>query len=219
MTEGDLLLWVKGPAFSIASVIFVLGLVLRLFEILSLGRKPNFAVPKGSPLQGGLRELWRRSIPDHATLQRSLVTIVAGYAFHIGLFVVIFLLAAHIEVFKSVLGFGWMSVASPIVDAFAVVAMLALVVLLVHRVTHPVKRFLSTRGDYLVWAVTFIPLLSGYLAYHHLLLSPTLMLALHILSVEVLMVLFPFTKLMHTFTLFLARWYNGATMGMRGVSS
>ncbi|MBJ6611170.1 MAG: hypothetical protein JG718_12480 [Candidatus Thiothrix moscowensis] len=219
MNAVDFLLLVKGPLFTIATIVFVLGLVLRLFEILSLGRKPNFAVPKGDPMQSGWREIFRRFGTDKATFQRSLFTIVAGYVFHIGLFVVIFLLAAHIEVFKNVLGFGWPNLSTPMVDAFAVVTMIALVAVLVHRLQHPVKRFLSTPTDYVVWAVTFIPLLTGYMAYHHLLLSPSLMLGLHILSVEVLMVLFPFTKLMHTFTVFLSRWYNGASMGMRGVKS
>ena len=37
--------------------------------------------------------------------------------------------------------------------------------------------------------------------------------------VELLMVLFPFTKLSHAFTLFIARWYNGAISGYRGVAS
>jgi nitrate reductase gamma subunit len=45
------------------------------------------------------------------------------------------------------------------------------------------------------------------------------MLGLHILSVEILLILFPFTKLMHFFTLFIARWYNGAAFGRRGVQS
>ncbi|WML89931.1 hypothetical protein [Thiothrix lacustris] len=220
MNEVDFLLWVKGPAFTVAVVIFVAGLVLRLFEILSLGRKHNFAVSKGDPMQGGLREMWRRSIPaDKATFERSLFTIVAGYVFHIGLFVVIFLLAAHIALIKSVIGFGWPNLPTPVVDAFAVVTMIALIAVLVHRLRHPVKRFLSKPGDYVVWAVTFLPVLTGYMAYHHLLLSPQMMLGLHILSVELLLVLFPFTKLMHAFTLFLSRWYNGATMGMRGVKS
>lgn len=220
MNEVDFLLWVKGPAFTFALVIFVAGLVLRLFEILSLGRKHNFAVPKGDPMKGGLREMWRRSFPvDKATFERSMFTIVAGYVFHIGLFVVILLLAAHVEMFKSVLGFGWPNLSTPVVDAFAVVTMIALVAVLVHRLRHPVKRFLSTPSDYVVWAATFLPLLTGYMAYHHLLLSPQMMLGLHILSVEFLLVIFPFTKLMHTFTLFLSRWYNGASMGMRGVKS
>ncbi len=219
MNEVDFLLWVKGPAFSIALFIFVAGLVLRLFEILSLGRKVNYAVPKGDPMQGGLREIFRRFGTDKATFQRSMITIVAGYVFHIGLFVVILLLAAHVEVFKSVIGFGWPNLSTPVVDAFAVVTMIALVAVLIHRLRHPVKRFLSTPGDYVAWAVTFVPLLTGYMAYHHLLLSPQMMLGLHILSVEILLIVFPFTKLMHTFTVFLSRWYNGASMGLRGVKS
>ncbi len=219
MNEVDFLQWVKGPAFSIAMFVFVAGLVLRLFEILSLGRKVNYAVPKGDPMQGGLREIFRRSVPDKATFQRSMLTIVAGYVFHIGLFVVIFLLAAHIALLKSVIGFGWPNLSTPVVDAFAVVTMLTLLAVLAHRLQHPVKRFLSTPTDYVVWAATFVPLLTGYMAYHHLLLSPQMMLGLHILSVEFLLVVFPFTKLTHTFTLFLSRWYNGASMGLRGVKS
>jgi hypothetical protein len=32
-------------------------------------------------------------------------------------------------------------------------------------------------------------------------------------------VVFPFTKLIHAFTLFMARYYNGAFAGRRGVES
>jgi nitrate reductase gamma subunit len=42
-------------------------------------------------------------------------------------------------------------------------------------------------------------------------------LALHILSVELLLIVIPFTKLMHLFTFALARWYNGAIAGRKGV--
>ncbi|HYQ71505.1 MAG TPA: hypothetical protein VET88_06195, partial [Gammaproteobacteria bacterium] len=90
---------------------------------------------------------------------------------------------------------------------------------LVHRVRHPVMRFLSRFEDYLVWFVTILPLITGYLAFHRIGLSPQLLIAIHILSVELLMVVFPFTKLMHTFTLFMARYYNGAIAGYRGVNS
>lgn len=220
MSEVDFLLWVKGPAFTVAVVIFVAGMVLRIVEILSLGRAPERAAKRGSGVQGGLREMWRRSVPaDKATLQRSLFTVVAGYVFHLGFFIVLFLLAAHIEFFRSIVGFGWPNLSTPIVDAVAVVTMVTLVLVLIDRLRHPVKRFLSTPSDYVVWAVTFLPLLTGYMAYHHLLLSPELMLALHILSVEALLVVFPFTKLTHAFTLFMARWYSGYALGIRGIKS
>jgi nitrate reductase gamma subunit len=35
--------------------------------------------------------------------------------------------------------------------------------------------------------------------------------------VELLMILFPFTKLMHAFTLFVSRWYTGSMAGEKGV--
>ena len=46
MTESmDFLLWVRGPAFQVAATIFVVGILLRLFEIFSLGREANFEEP------------------------------------------------------------------------------------------------------------------------------------------------------------------------------
>jgi nitrate reductase gamma subunit len=65
--------------------------------------------------------------------------------------------------------------------------------------------------------VTFLPVLTGWMAVQHLLLPYTLMLAIHILSVEILLVVLPFTKLFHAFTLFGSRWYNGRVNGHKGV--
>jgi nitrate reductase gamma subunit len=97
--------------------------------------------------------------------------------------------------------------------------LVALVATLVHRRTHPVKRRISTGEDYLVWTVVFLVVLTGYLAYHRLIEPYPLALGLHILSAEVLLILLPFTKLTHIFTAFIARWYNGASFGRRGVES
>jgi len=145
--------------------------------------------------------------------------VVAGYVFHLGLFISIFLFVPHIELIDSVLGVRWPGLPNPVVDGVAVVTMVALVVLLLHRFMQPVKRLLSGFEDYLTWVVTFLPILTGWLAYHRLVEPYPLILGIHILSVQVLMVVFPFTKLMHTFTLFLSRWYNGAIAGRRGVAS
>jgi nitrate reductase gamma subunit len=106
------------------------------------------------------------------------------------------------------------------VDATTIVTMIALLAVLAHRLLHPVMRFLSGFQDYLVWLVTILPLVTGYLAFHRVGVAPPAMLiTVHILSVELLMVVFPFTKLMHAFTLFMARYYNGAIAGYRGVNS
>ena len=55
MTEIELLSWARGPGLQIALVIFVAGVVIRLLEILLLGRKRNLAEPKGSEMTSGLR--------------------------------------------------------------------------------------------------------------------------------------------------------------------
>jgi nitrate reductase gamma subunit len=220
MSETELLLWVRGPALQIATIIFLLGVVVRIGEILMLGRKKNLAEARGSAVAGGLRTIFSRSIPDRGTLQRSTFNVVAGYIFHIGFFVVLLFFAPHILVFEDVLGVSWPSIPTPVVDAVTVVTIIALLAVLVHRLQHKVMRFLSRFQDYLVWLVTILPLVTGYLAFHRVgVASPPMLITIHILSVELLMVIFPFTKLMHAFTLFMARYYNGAIAGYKGVNS
>ena len=219
MNASDWLLWARGPAFEIATVILVMGMIIRFIEILMLGRKKDLAAAKGSAMAGGLRTIITRSVPEAGALKRSGFTIITGYIFHIGLFVVIFLLAPHILVFDSVLGLSWPALPTTIVDALAVVTILALIAVLVNRLNDPVKRYLSGWMDYLVWGLTILPLITGYMAFHRIGFSGPMLLALHIMSVELLMVAFPFTKLSHAFTLFLARFYNGSITGLKGVKS
>jgi nitrate reductase gamma subunit len=219
MTETEFLLWVRGPAFQIATAILVLGIIVRILEILILGRKPNLAEARGSAFAGGMRTIVTRTFLDSGTWKRSGFTLIAGYVFHIGLFVTILLFAPHILVIEEVLGISWPALPTPVVDATAVITIIALLVVLLHRIKDPVLRFLSRFQDYFVWFLTILPLLSGYIAFHRIGLPPTTLIAIHILSVELLMVAFPFTKLAHAFTLFMARWYNGAIAGYRGVNS
>ena len=219
MSAVELLALARGPLFDIALVIFAAGVVIRLVEILLIGRKPDFSEPREGGAAAGFKTIFSRSVPYDSMIRRNAFVVVAGYIFHIGLFVTIFLFVPHIELFKSVLGFGWPGLPTPLVDFLAVASIAALIAILINRLRDPVLRFLSGFQDYLVWALTFLPLLTGYLAFHHMFVRYELMLALHILSVELLLVAFPFTKLMHTFTLFLARWYTGSTFGRKGVQS
>lgn len=219
MSETELLMWVRGPALQVATVIFVLGVVVRILEILVLGRKTDLAEARGSAVAGGLRTILTRSVPDRGTLQRSTFNVVAGYLFHIGLFVTIFLFAPHILLIRDTFGVSWPSLPTPVVDAVTIVTIITLLAVLLHRLSHRVMRYLSGFQDYLVWLVTILPLVTGYLAFHRIGLPPPQLIAIHILSVELLMVVFPFTKLMHTFTLLMARYYNGSIAGYRGVKS
>lgn len=219
MSHLDLLTFARGTALNWALIIFVAGIALRLFEIFGLGRKTDLARPRTDSPGSGWRTIVTRSLPPEGMLKREPVTYIGGFVFHIGLFVAIFFFAPHIEFFRSMTGLGWPSLSSALVDASVVAAIVALAVLLAHRLNHPVKRLLSTFGDYLAWTLTLLPLLTGYMAYHHLMLEYTLMLAMHLFSVELLLVLLPFTKLFHTFSVFISRWYNGDIFGRKGTAS
>jgi len=219
MSEIEFLSWVRGTGFQIAVVIFVAGVIIRISEVLLLGRKTDLAEAKGSSMSGGLKTMVTRSFPDANTLKRSMVTLVAGYVFHIGLFVTLFLFAPHILMFKEVTGLSWPALPTAFVDAITVVTIISLFIILAHRMQNTVLRFLTNFEDILVWLVTILPLITGYIAFHRIGATAPTLLAVHILSVEILLVLFPFTKLMHAFTLFIARWYNGAISSYRGVSS
>ncbi|MEN8173226.1 MAG: hypothetical protein ABFS03_10150 [Chloroflexota bacterium] len=219
MSEIEFLNLVRGPGFQIATIIFVAGVIIRIAEILLLGRKTNLAEAKGSEMGGGLYTIVSRSIPDKTTLQRSTFIVVAGYIFHLGLFVTIFLFAPHILLFKDLVGFGWPSLPTQVVDALTVVSIITLLAVLIHRMRDTVLKFLTTKEDLLVWLLTILPLITGYIAFHRIGMTAPSLLAIHILSVELLLVIFPFTKLMHAFTIVLSRWYNGAISGYRGVKS
>lgn len=219
MSHLDLLTFARGSALNWALIVFAAGVVLRLFEILGLGRKADLARPRLDTPGSGWRTIFSRTLPPPGMLRRDPVTYYGGYVFHIGLFIAIFFFAPHIEFFRGMTGLHWYRLPSALVDASVVAAIVALVVLLLHRINHRVKSMLSGPGDYIAWTATMLPLLTGYMAYHHLFVEYTLMLALHLFSVELLLILMPFTKLFHTFSLFISRWYNGDVSARKGVAS
>ncbi len=219
MSPQELLYWLRGTGLQVASAVFVLGMGYRMLHLALLGRSRSLAVARGSEWRQGLRMIWRRSVDMPRPGARGRFTLVAGYLFHLGFFVTLFLLAQHIALLRAVLGFGWPALPRGVIDVSAILALAALVAMLVHRFTDPVKRLLSDLQDHLVWLLTFLPLLTGLILLHgdgsdYLTLS-----ILHTASVELLLVVSPFTKLAHMFSIFAARWYNGAIAGFKGIEA
>lgn len=217
MNELQFLTWVRGPGLDIALSIFLLGVLWRLIEIYSLGRKSDLAVPRKRPGASGWHTILRRSVAPPGMVKRSPVSYIGGYIFHVGLAIIVFLFVPHIKLIEGLTGLSWPGLPSQVVDAVTIVTLAAMVVVLVDRINKPVKRYLSTFEDYFTWTLTFLPVLTGYLAVQHLFLPYTLMLALHILSAELLLVFLPFTKLFHAFTVFGSRWFNGDINAKKGV--
>lgn len=218
MNDMQFLTWVRGTGLNWAIGIFVLGVLWRLLEIYTLGRKKDLSAARATPGASGWHTVVRRTLPMPQMLKKAPVTILGGAVFHVGMALVVFFFAPHIKMIQSLLGVSWPSLPSQLIDLIAIVTLGAMVVVLVDRIKNPVKRFLSTFEDWFTWGLTFLPLLTGWLAVRHLLLPYTTMLALHIVSIELLLIFLPFTKLFHAFTVFGSRWLNGTINGHKGVA-
>ncbi len=215
MNEVELLNWARGPGLMYATIIMVFGLTLRIFEILSLGRPKELAEIRDSGVRDGWMTILKRSLPEPAHWK----LITASYIFHVGLLVVIFFFIPHTQLFRDVFGIFWGGWPNYVIDFFTVLSIAAMLYTLVTRFYDPTRRILSKMSDYFAWVVTFLPLLTGYMAFHRLGMDYTTMLAVHILSVELLMISLPISKLTHAITFSMARYYTGSNNGRKGIHS
>ncbi|OGT16919.1 MAG: hypothetical protein A3J49_11795 [Gallionellales bacterium RIFCSPHIGHO2_02_FULL_57_16] len=217
MNPQELLYWVRGTGLQIAAAVFVSGMSYRMLHLVLLGRKKSLATPRGSEWRSGLRTIWRRSLVMPELTARGRFTVTAGSLFHLGFFITLLFLSQHIDVLRAILGFGWPALPRGVIDITAILSIAALIALLAHRFMDPVKRLLSDFQDYLSWTLTFLPLLTGFMLLRGIGFDYLTLLILHTLSIELLLVVAPFTKLAHMLSIFAARWYNGAIAGFKGV--
>jgi nitrate reductase gamma subunit len=217
MSDTEFLLWVRGPGMIIAVAVFAVGVLVRFLEMWLLGRKADLAEARGSSVSAGLRTMLTRSAPRKEELRDGGFVLFTSWIFHLAFVVTFLFLVPHIAFLKAIVGFGWPALPKALVSILAILGIVAMIALFVHRFFHSVRRFLGHTIDYVAWAATFLPLLTGYLAAHSPVFGYTTTLAVHILSFELFIALIPFTKLMHMFTVWVSRYINGATFGRKGV--
>lgn len=209
--------FVEGPLWYTSVAIFVVGVAIRLYEILARGVKPDLAVPRSDGTAGALRTLVSRSWTARGFSSGAVFHLVAGYMFHLGLFVLLLFAAPHVLFIEErILGFGWTPAPHWLFIVAADLAFAGLILLWLRRVMHPVMRRISTFDDHAAAWLTFSVMLTGCMA---LLESHDGLRAAHMLSVCLLLIYFPFSRLMHAFTFVLSRGYTGAAMGRKGVQA
>jgi nitrate reductase gamma subunit len=208
----DLLDLARGPILQASIYIFILGSLWRFFGIFFLQRKADLSVPRQKAgLGAGIRMVISRSLTAPAFKESAKLPKVLGYTMHIGLFVVIFLFVPHIVFFKDMLGIGWPGIPNSAIYFIGVVTVATGIVLIIRRMTHPVLRQISNFDDYFSWFVTLLPVLTGLIMPIRFGVRYETLLAIHILSVALLLVWLPFSKLAHAFLVF----YSRGTMGVQ----
>lgn len=209
--------FIEGPLWTISVILFVVGVCYRLFSMLRLGIKPDLAPARDTVKAGGVRTIFSRFIPRHELMARELLIWIAGYIFHIALFALVFFAEPHVRFIETrILGFGWAVMPN---WAFMLASSLALgtmVLLWMRRLLEPVRKVISTADDHISSILIIVVILTGFMAIQK---SYDLPRVIHLLSVELLLIYFPFSRLMHAFTFVFSRYYTGAQYARRGVKA
>jgi hypothetical protein len=223
MEWTDILRFLRGPFFHLSLLIFVGGLVYRLVRVVLLGWSRDRVENRGSKTVGVIKAYlkgililpfipWvKRTFPANA------LTYIAGGIFHLSLFAVIIFGTPHMLVWKSLFGRGWPTAPSPLVDWLAAIGILALLLLLLNRIVHPVLRLITGVQIWLNWVFVFLPMATGYMLTHHLFFRYQVLFSLHMLTVDILLIWIPLSQIPHFLFYFFSKTIHGAQAGKRAV--
>ncbi len=218
----DLVGFARGPALKVALAIFCVGVVWRIVGFALLRIRFDFNKPRTSMLKflsGGVVTIGSRSWPHSEFIARTGAGEALGYSYHLGLFAVVLLFTPHILFLGSLFGLTWPGLPSSLITVISVLTLTLFLAVLFRRVTNPVMRMLSNFDDYFSWFITALVIVTGLAATAHIGAPYQTLLGVHILSVDVLLIWFPFGKLMHAFYIFPSRAINGALLARKGAVS
>ena len=226
----DLLDFARGPALSIAVSVFLLGSAWRLAHALRRPRRPDLSPPRegaASDAAAAGRAIVRGLWPRRGVARAHRGQALNAYVYHVGLALVVFGYAPHIAFVRRTLGVGWPALPDMAMYVAAGTTFVSLLAALWFRLSDPVRRLISNADDWVSWGVTFLPMFTGMAV----LIEPSARIladgnplfrgpvALHLASFLLLLVWFPFGKLMHAVFFAFARGATGIRFGRRGVAS
>jgi nitrate reductase gamma subunit len=223
-----LLDFARGPALAVSLAVFVAGTVWRLLGVLRRPSMADLSPPRAGapgPLRAAAGSILRGMWPRRQFGQAAMVTTFNGYVFHIGLALIFFGYAPHIEFIRRLVGVGWPALPDTVMYLASGVTMVSLLFAVWMRVSDDVRRSISSADDYFSWTLTVLPILTGMAVMGGTPDSPLahaqavyrMPLAVHLLSLELLLLWFPFGKLMHAVLFAFSRGATGLRFARRGV--
>ena len=208
---------IEGPLWYFSLAVFCLGVAWQLARIIFARGKTDLSIARGSASGGAWRNVFSRFVAHPEIAPDIRIQVIAGYMFHLGLFALLFFAAPHVHFIEErLLGFGWTPMPHWAFIVASQFAFLGLIILWLRRMLNSVSRLISTTDDHIAAILTFVVMLTGCLALGKA--SQELRL-LHFFTVELLMIYFPFSSLMHAFTFIPSRAFTGAWFGRRGIDA
>lgn len=205
---------VRGPLVWIAFIVFIGGSIYKIRKLVLLAKGEKVVLPFIN-LKATLRSLLHWLIPFASRNWRIRWPItILTFLFHICLvFTPILLLSHNILVYES-WGITWWTLPEGLADIMTLVVVITCIIFLLRRFFAPEVKFVTFDSDYLILAISFLPFLTGFLAYHQLLLQYKDMVILHMLFGEIMLIAIPFTRLGHMFYFFLTRSFMGSQFAL-----
>lgn len=207
--------FVEGPLWYFAAAVFLIGAAWKVVGILRLGRKSDLSIPRASASVGAIKSQFLHFVPHGGFTFRTLYHLISGYMFHIGLFALLFFAAPHVAFMQNnIVAVKWVTMPYWGFALAAQFAFAGLILLWVRRISDPVMIKISDRDDHVGSWLTFLVMLTGCMALQE---SVAALRATHMLLVDLWLIYFPFSRLMHAFTFAFSRGYTGAFFGRRGI--
>jgi nitrate reductase gamma subunit len=206
---------VDGIFWDIALVVFFAGIAWRIIDVMRRPGRHDLAVPRSSGIAGAIMANIHGFFPRREISPRIRIQVIAGYMFHLGLFILLIFAAPHVKFIEEhITGFGWTAMPYYAFVITAMISFAGLILLWIHRVLDPVSQLISRRSDHVATLLVFFVMLTGCMALAE---TSTGLRLFHRFTVELLMIYFPFSALMHAIMFVPSRAYTGSFFGRRGV--
>lgn len=209
MDSTNILTWrfayefLQGPMVWITFAVFILGTLFQVIRIFSMMERQSVQTLKPGPgnilsqePSGTLDGNWLLKIKLSIAGVNPFMTILST-VFHVLLVIMPFFVLGHNILWDNAFGISMPSLPEPTTDTLTFIVIICCLVFLYRRLFVDRVKIITTWQDYLFLGLAAAPFVTGYFAYHQIVLDYKIMVSLHMLSGELMLMAIPFTKFVH----------------------
>lgn len=202
-----------GPMALGALVIFFGGSLYKIIKMVYLVKKRESFIFTYMSWKYGLRSILHWIIPFFTVnMRKHPVMTVVSFIFHICVLVTTLFLLSHIVIIDEFFGVKWMNLSDNTADIMIIIVISCCIFFLIRRLVCHEVRFVTTASDYFLLILITMVFITGFIAYHQWFYYRFFHIC-HILSGEILLIVFPYTRLNHMLFAIFSRFYTGSEFG------
>ncbi len=209
MTRGYTMYeFVSGPLFWISLAICVAGSIYKLVTVIKLARKDKVVLPY-MRLSYSMKSIGRWITPfGTRSMRLTPIFTAVAFSFHICLLFTPLLLLAHHEL----LGIRLIHLPDPVAHVMTAIVIIGGLFFLQRRLLVPYVNNVTYFSDILLLLLVMAPFVTGFLAYYQWFDYRTVI-TLHMIFGCVMLVIIPFTRIVHMLFFALTRAYMACEFG------